>query len=429
MNNQFISYLYESSVSITLLYIFYWLFLRKDTFHNLNRLYLLISILFSFTLPLLKFNLFTQGSEAYDFVSRVSNPGNISTNSINLGLYENNSNVLHWTKFLSYLYLAGVCYFTIRFISGVLKIIKLARTGDRKTYKEISVIFTKQDFTPFSFLNMIFINKALIKEDQLNEIIDHESVHAKQFHSIDLLIMELFLIIQWFNPIVWLVRKSLKETHEYIADSEIVKKGYDRRNYNKLLLCCIKGVKTVKIANEFNRFLLKSRIRMMMRPQSNKFARLKFVISVPLILFILTIFACSGSRDNTNQTAVISVPEPEHIVPDPNDTTNYADMIFFTVDEMPTFQEGNIYLFQQYVKKEVKIPKGIIEDKSFVIFAQFVVTVEGEIEQAQIIIPVHPDIDREVLRVINSCPKWKPGKENGYLTNVAYTTRFDIPIK
>jgi len=429
VNSQYISFFYESGISITVLYLFYFLFLRKDTFHNLNRLYLLTSILFSFILPLLKFNLFSQVSEAYDFVSRISNPGNISTNSINLGLYENNSNVLHWTKFLSYLYLAGVCYFTIRFISGVLKIIKLARTGDRKTYKEISVIFTKQDFAPFSFLNMIFINKALIKEDQLDEIIDHECIHAKQYHSIDLLIMELFLIIQWFNPVVWLVRKSLKETHEYIADSEIVKKGYDRRNYHKLLLCCIKGVRTVKIANEFNRFLLKSRIRMMMRPQSPKPAILKFIFSIPLMILILAIFSCSGSRNNTVQTAVISVPEPEHMVPDPNDTTNYAEMIFFTVDEMPTFQEGTIYRFQQYVKENVKIPKGIIENKSFTIFAQFVVTTEGEIEKAQIITPVHPDIDSEVLRVINSCPKWKPGKQSGYLTNVAYTTRFDISIK
>ena len=167
----------------------------------------------------------------------------------------------------------------------------------------------------------------------------------------------------------------------------------------------------------------------MMQPQSSKFARFKIVISVPLILFILTIFACSGSRDNAIQTAVISVPESEHIVPDPNDTTNYAEMVFFTVDEMPTFQEGTVFRFQQYVKENVKIPKGIIENKSFTIFVQFVVNVKGEIEQAQIIKPLHPDIDREVLRVINSCPKWKPGKENGYLTNVAYTTRFDISLK
>jgi len=430
MNNQYIAYLYESGICITLLYTFYWILLKRDTFYNLNRSYLLISILFSFVLPFLNFNLLLPKSDVFDALTRLSSPGNSLASPENSEIGNYSTGIFQSTQWLFYLYLAGVLYFTIRLVVGILKIFKLAKTGERSKHNGVSLIFTREDFAPFSFLNMIFINKVLIKGDQLDEILDHEYIHSKQYHSIDLLIMELMLIIQWFNPIVWLVKKSLKETHEYLVDNNIVKKGYDKGEYQRILLCYIKGVKMVGVSNNFNRLLLKKRIQMMLQPESSKLSKFKILLSIPLILLILLVFACSGIRNDSTQTAIISVPDPEQIVPDPNDTTDYSKMIYFTVDEMPTFQGGNINRFRKYVMVETKIPNGITVDSDTIrIFVQFIVTPEGKVDKVQVITPVHPDIDKEVLKVVESSPLWKPGKQKGQLTNVAYTTRFDISIK
>jgi len=390
------------------------------------------AVIFSFLLPLI--NISIQGSNntettLFDITSRIGSITNLPAATINANENQSFFQAFDWKKMLFLGYLLGVIILALNLFSGILKVYLMSRTKNIKLYPKYSLVFTNKAFAPFSFLNKIFINKSLIQENQLDEIIAHECAHIEQRHTIDVLIIEFFLTIQWFNPIMWLYRRSLKETHEYLADHSVINKGYNQTRYQTLLLKYIKGLKAIELTNNFNRSLIKKRIAMMTKKQSTKLTFLRIFILLPIILSLILVLACSKSEnpqeeiDLTSKEEIIAV-EPTTVESD-NTTEGVpeGEEIFFIVEEMPGFQGKGGEGFREWIAKNLRYPENAAENGiSGRVFVQFIVRPDGSVDEVKVVKGVHPDLDAEALRVIKaSPPDWSPGIQRGHKVNVAYT--------
>ncbi len=229
--NNLILYLLQSGISLILLYAIYWLFLRKDTFHMVNRIYLIMTIIFSLLFPLLQINVPFYSNEQSTFVVMLE-AVTINATSLQTTL----SNHLTTFQIIAIIYLTGACIFLIRFLFQLGQLLAMVRKYGISHDEGLHIVFINRNYAPFSFFNLIFINRKELNQGNIKEIITHEQVHIRQRHSVDLIIIELMTIVQWFNPLVWLYRNSIKSIHEYLADEGVLVRGFDAINYQSLLL-------------------------------------------------------------------------------------------------------------------------------------------------------------------------------------------------
>ncbi len=152
--------------------------------------------------------------------------------------------------------------------------------------------------SPFSFMNYVFVSQSFQKNENYHKMIVHELEHIKQGHTFDVIIIEILSAFQWFNPFMWLLRRYVRENHEYLADQAVLNSGVERRFYKKLLLDQYLGY-NFEIANNFNYSLIKRRIKMMSKIRSSKFANSKMIIGVLAALGLFVIFACE-EKDSYN---------------------------------------------------------------------------------------------------------------------------------
>ena len=434
MNSWIIGYLIESGISLIILYFFYWLLFRKSTLFFLNRLILLGAVVFSFLLPLVNFSVQDSGDTGSSLLGIASSIGSITSlpaATVKAGENQSFLQALSWREMLFYGYLVGVLILVVHLFSGILKVILMAKTEKIRKYPRYSLVFTSQDFAPFSFLNKIFVNESLVQENRLDEIIAHECAHIEQKHTVDVLIIEFLLAIQWFNPVMWLYRRSLKEIHEYLADKNVVNKGYNPTSYQMLLLKYIKGLKAIELTNNFNRSLIKKRIAMMTKKQSTRLTYLRILILLPIVLSLVLILACSKS-ESPEEAIDLPIPiEEEVLAVEPvtiQERTNTrkvpeGEEIFFIVEEMPTFQGKGQEGFREWVANNLRYPESAAKNGiSGRVFVQFVVRKDGSLSDIEIVRGAHPDLDAEAFRVIKeSPPDWTPGVQHGRKVNVAYT--------
>jgi len=185
----------------------------------------------------------------------------------------------------------GAGLFFLRLSYKVTQLFILIRRYGCQKYGGIKIVFIDKNTTPFSFFNFFFINKSNFSDQDFQRIIAHELVHAKQYHSIDMILLELLTVFQWFNPFVWPYKKSLKETHEYLADNAVIAQGCSKAKYQLLIFEQHVGVKLFEFANNFNQSQIKRRITMMEKIKSRGRAKLKVLLIVPIVCLLLLAFA------------------------------------------------------------------------------------------------------------------------------------------
>ena len=147
-----------------------------------------------------------------------------------------------WQHLAVIIYLLGASLILVRIFVGLIRIAKLRVDGKRVKFDGYSVVYIKQNFAPFSFFRTVFINESLLESSQKRYVIDHEKIHIKQLHTYDNIIVEIFLAFFWFNPFMWLIRRSLRSTHEYLADNGIRKTNTSLIKYQSLLIQQIYGL-------------------------------------------------------------------------------------------------------------------------------------------------------------------------------------------
>ena len=417
--SNFIRYLFESGISLLVLYVAYWLFLRKDTLFKRNRLYLVSSILVALAIPLINIPLKPVTGAIAQFIQLdevLITPGTGSSLTTIL--------LSKSVSLLSVIYLLGVSFFSGIFIFRLFQIRNWIQKGESSTHENIKIIRVRQNVSPFSFFNWIFIPEDNKDKFENSEIINHEIAHIQQLHTLDLMISELLIIFQWFNPVAWLYRFSFKEIHEYTADSQVLKKGTDLNKYQNMIMNQIFGIQFFPVGNNFNKSLIKKRIIMMTRSKSSKATNIKLLFMVPAILLLVLNFSCS-SKDEAVEIPGQKSKVSEEAPPPP------AEEVFFIVEEMPEFDgDDKGDKFRTYISENLTYPEEAVKKGiSGKVFVQFIVRLDGTVGNVKVVRGVDPLLDAEAIRVIESSPKWKPGKQRGKKVNLSYTFPINFALQ
>ncbi len=291
----FYTYLIESSVSLGLFYLFYELFLKRDTWFRFNRYYLLFGVIFSLIIPLLDFSassLVVNSQNQFEFNEY------LQVGSAVNDFKEQTVEFIAKPNYLLLLYLFAASLFFVRFIYQLVKILKTINANEIINYKNKKIVLLNNNHSPFSFFNYIFINKEDYGSMGSRELLQHEITHAKQKHSIDIILLELILVLQWFNPFIYRYRLAFKEIHEYLADRGVlIANNNDKIGYQKLILDQIEKSFGVSLASQFNYSLTKNRIKMMTRINSKNISKLKILLVTPLLTLLLMAFTIDTAKE------------------------------------------------------------------------------------------------------------------------------------
>ncbi|TMM53129.1 hypothetical protein FEE95_18840 [Maribacter algarum] len=279
----FLLYLLKSGAVLALFLISYQLFLRKETFFVSNRIFLVFGLVASFVLPFITFTR-TIFIEPKPFAESNFSPSEIVFTTTEV------TQPFNWFGLLAFIYAIGIVAFGFRLLVQLRALQKIKKNANVTKQDNLTHIKTEKEISPFSFFKYIFYNPQLFKKSDLNIILNHEKVHATQLHSLDILLSEIVLILQWFNPVIWLYRKSIKENLEYLADAYTCIDQKGKKHYQYLLLQKVVGANKVTIANPFFNSLIKKRIVMLNQNQSKKGNFLKLFIVLPCLMGFLLAF-------------------------------------------------------------------------------------------------------------------------------------------
>ena len=285
-------YLLKLSVSLAAVYLFYHFVLRKLTFYNWNRWYLLGYSILSFFIaliniaPVLEKNQWSDNSIVEWVPVLQVNGAGLSSNTSPVAL-----SVWQW---IGLFVLAGIL---IMFIRLLIQFISFKRLLKKAAPLAINMLpgsgmklyQVEENIIPFSFGNSIFINYRLHTKEELQEIVWHEFIHVKQKHSFDIICGEIICLLNWYNPFAWLIRRAIRQNLEFIADGKVLENGISRKEYQYLLLKVI-GNNHFSIAPKFNFSSLKKRIAMMNKNKSAKAQVVKFLFLLPVAVVMLLAF-------------------------------------------------------------------------------------------------------------------------------------------
>jgi TonB family protein len=290
--NNLVNFLLESGISLSLLSIIYLIFLRKETFFRTNRIFLLFSVAFSLVLPLLYIPVFSPQSNMIAEVKVTPYQNLLETVIVSSqGFSENVETAVISSTLIVWAYLAGLVFFLSLFLYRMVQlgfIIKKSEVVKSKSYK---LVVVQSPMSPFAFMNFIFVSHKFREMPGHERMLLHEMEHVKQGHTFDVLILEILTIFQWFNPFMWLLRRAIRENHEYLADKAVLSVGIKPSEYKELLLSQYIGG-PVMATSHFNYSLIRNRIKMMARMESSKLAIAKFSLGILLAVALVVVFAC-----------------------------------------------------------------------------------------------------------------------------------------
>jgi len=325
----FLVFLTEASLCLILMYLAYILLIGNDTFYALKRYYLLFSIVVSLIIPQLPSNHFSKqfemkiSSVSHGFTDKANfkdtfgsiifgntpiQPESISKSfDLNIPL-----------ALLLLIYLLGVIFLLFRLTSNIILVLRLALKNEKEPYSKFTLVHHKDDYPAFSFFRYIFLNSSNLESDDLTILLQHEETHILKWHSADIIFVELYRIIFWFNPIIRYLKESLIKVHECQADDYLIdKKKHDISNYQTLLLNQYLSKINIELAHPFNYSLIKYRIKMMTKTKSGRLSKMKVLLALPVVVFCLLAFSNSNTRLAKQEFASIIVsnklwePEPK----------------------------------------------------------------------------------------------------------------------
>ncbi|WP_114941111.1 M56 family metallopeptidase [Mucilaginibacter endophyticus] len=411
-------YLLLVNIYLLLFYGFYVLLLRKETFFQLNRLYLVSAALLSFMIPVIQAswvqNLFITQQVKYTLYSSpvaVYNFKPIEESPVSIG------------EILFLVYVAGIVFLSARLVWQLFKLKK--------------VISQPEPQVSYSFFKTVKLNA----DGEVNEAIaTHEDVHAQQWHSADVLLIELVMIINWFNPIVYFYRRAIKHIHEFIADRHAVEAGTDKADYAMLLLSQTFNTPTHGLVNSFfNKSLLKERIIMLQKNKSHRISLAKYGLSAPLFILMMVLSSATINNSdaisviNTKADKVFSTPASkvtEITIDEPiraekhNVAAADTTPIYTSVEKVPEFS-GGLQAFSKFLQSNLRYPANARAQKiQGRVIITFVVERDGALSNEKVVRGITDDLNNEALRVIKLSPNWKPGMQG----NRTVRTQYSVPI-
>ena len=404
-------YIIKSAMALALLYACIIPLLEKETFHRLNRILILGCLIMSFAIPLVHF---TGGTNpTVDMVRQAVLLPEVLINGNAKEL-----SVWSWADIMTCIYIIGVvAIFTMTVVQTASLILRLRKCEHITDNRGNTIVLTDCATSPFCLFHYIVMSR----DDYANNrsyILTHEQEHIRLGHSIDLVVLQVATIIQWFNPFVWLIGKNLKAIHEFEVDEAVLNKGIDATQYQKFLVIKAVGNRLQPFANNLNKESLKRRIIMMNQKKSNRWMMLKALFIIPVATLAVSVFA--NTSDMSNMANAVSTTA--NTLSTTNMQTKQSDKkIFRVVEEMPKFKGGDAKLME-FLMMNMKYPESAIKAKQQGrAIVGFVVGKDGTVSDVYIEKSTGYDVlDNEAMRVVKSMPAWEPGKQKGKPVNVKY---------
>ena len=327
----FFIYILKSSVCLVLFYLFFRLLLSKETFHRFNRMALLGVLFFSLLIPCIEVTTRHQVEvqQAVLSIEQLLLMAELETTPANVGAVQETP-AISWVQIVLLVYLAGILFLACRNIYSLICLFRLIHSGKHeKLEKGVTLVVHNQEIAPFSWMKYIVISRKDLEENG-REILIHEMAHIHHRHSVDLLVADICIFFQWFNPGAWLLKQELQNVHEYEADETVINEGVNAKEYQLLLIKKAVGTRLYSMANSFNHSKLKKRITMMLKEKSNPWARLKYLYVLPLAAIAVTAFARPEISEKMEEISAVKVNDlaeivekksEENVVKEPIDTT------------------------------------------------------------------------------------------------------------
>ena len=428
----FLVYILKSAACLAVFYLFYKLLMSRDTFHRFNRFALLGLLVLSSVLPLVEVSVNRPAPvhETMLTLEQLLLLADVQTE----GEAVAQPTTALWVRVALLVYLAGIVFFAVRNLWSLGRLAVLLRRGRLEQLADwlpgrtenVRLVVHNRDIAPFSWMRYIVLSRKDLEENG-REILIHELAHIRNHHSWDLLLADLCIFVQWFNPAAWLLKQELQTIHEYEADETVLREGVDAKKYQMLLIKKAVGTRLYSMANSFNHSSLKKRITMMLKEKSSPWARVKYLYVLPLAALAVSAFArpevsavadeLSSAKVNdlvasmkTNQLETVSFAVKDTLTP-----------VFEVVERMPQFP-GGVAAQVEYFKKNLRYPaeakKAGTQGR---VVVQFFVNKDGSISNVKVLRGVDPALDAEAIRLVNSMPKWKPGMQKGKAVTVKYT--------
>jgi len=276
------TYILKVNALLVLFYLAYQFALSKETFYKQSRWFLLSGLFVSLILPFVTFTKI-EYIEVKQVIEESLGVVKISKEVIQEPLLTNQEIV-----FLIY---GIICFgFLIKTVFDFIKLIKIINVSNSEKRNKLVYVNTNLVQTPFSFFNYIIFNSDVIHPTELENIIKHEEVHSNQKHSLDTLAAKFFIILFWFNPIVWLYRKSMVQNLEFLADNLAIQHVSDKVYYQRTMLKVSTQASNISIVNTFNQSSIKKRIIMLNSNQSNRKNAFKYAIVIPVLVAFIMLF-------------------------------------------------------------------------------------------------------------------------------------------
>lgn len=468
-------YLLKLNLALIVLFGFYKLMFSGDTFFALRRATLIGMYLVAMLVPGLNCSYWI--NKSVGMVSMANEYAAIVLPAVTVTPGDGGS--IGWETTAMTIYTMVACLLLLRFFWQLVSIVRLRNKCRTTDINGTKVYLLESDEGPFSFFNWIFINPTKHNRQETDEIMTHELAHCRQLHSIDVLFTELFAIVFWANPFVWLLKREVRLNLEYLADNNVLAGGTDSKKYQYHLLGLAYRKNVATISNNFNVLPLKKRIKMMNKKRTKRIAKVKYALYIPLAAALLVVSnietvarnianvakampmakasvkqekmvdlsfsnkatVAVESRKNVQSTEAIERKDNKMEVQADNrnsemsaqkveETTEVANeesaekgpkkspkKVYDHIENMPTFN-GNL---NQWLLLNMKYPVEAMNKKEQgKVIVQFIVSENGEVSEPKIIRSVSPALDKEACRVVLAMPKWTPGKLKGKPVAVRY---------
>lgn len=446
----FFVYILKSSVCLAAFYLFYRLLMARETFHRFNRFALLGILLLSCLLPLIEVNV-KQEPEVRQTMLTLEQLLMMADaeSSATVGAVEEAT--VTWVQMALLAYLSGILFFAFRNACSLMRLLMLLKSGSRQHVdcylpgrrEHVTLIVHNKEVAPFSWMKYIVISRKDLEENG-REILIHELAHIRNRHSLDLLVADVCVFFQWFNPASWLMKQELQNIHEYEADEAVIEEGVDAKQYQLLLIKKAVGTRLYSMANSFNHSKLKKRITMMLKEKSSPWACLKYLYVLPVAAVAVTAFARPEVSEKVEEISAVKVNDLAAIVETKvaesvGDTTKPAGVTYVpvevneklkgtpvltVVEQMPAYP-GGMAALMEYFKENMRYPASAKErGLQGRVTVQFVVDKDGSIKEPKVIRSIDQELDEEALRLVKSMSKWEPGRQNGEPVAV----KFAVPV-
>jgi len=445
----------------------YEFFLKKETFFNLNRIYLLLTPILGTALPFISVD-FIQKSIPQEYMVQL--PAVVVRDTISEAIPNATS---FWLPSLLDLWLLGIALSAVIFIWKVFRITKIYLSGNTVYFDGLKLKILPKTDTAFSFFNTIYLGEN-ISEEKRSSIVAHEKIHIQQKHTLDLLFFEILRIIFWFNPLIYVFQNRMATLHEFIADEKLTAENDKKQYYQNLLSEVFQTEKISFINTFFNQSLIKKRINMLQKSKSRKAAQLKYLLLLPAICAMLIYTACSN-EPKTEETPIVQQSDSEvmnkinelaeaimkkgEMTPEEekalklltteaqpgdkvytsvqeylNETEGEEDMsvAFSEIERVPTYpgcSGDNETLKKCFTERisafvgenfNTKLGKDLSLTGRQRIVVQFKIDKSGNIVDVKAKAP-KPELEAEALRIIEKLPQMQPGEQKGEKVGVLYS--------